>query len=88
MRTTTSKVLLQNSFARHGTPTHMQSDNAPNLTAEDSNEFMKASQAIKVTSTTGHPRTQGLVERPNRTLITLPRVFSSRRMRDWDPMPS
>ena len=61
----------------------MQSDNAPNLTAEVSNEFMKASQVTKVTSTAGHLRTQGLVERQNRTLLTLLRVFCSRRMRDW-----
>ena len=81
---TTSRLLLQKWFARHGKPTRMQSDNAPNLTAEVSNEFMKASQVTKVTSTAGHPRTQGLVERQNRTLLTLLRVFWSRRMRDWD----
>ena len=62
----------------------MQLDNAPNLTAQVSNEFMKASQVTKVTSTAGHPRTQSLVERQNRTLLTLLRVFCSRRMRDWD----
>ena len=81
---TTSRLLLQKWFARQGTPTRMQSDNAPNLTAEVSNEFMKASQVTKVTSTAGHPRTQCLVERQNRTLLTLLRVFCSRRMRDWD----
>ena len=81
---TTSRFLLQKWFARHGTPTRMQSDSAPNLTAEVSNEFMKASQVTKVTSTAGYPRTQGLVERQNRTLLTLLRVFCSRRMRDWD----
>ena len=62
----------------------MQSHNAPNLTAEVSNEFLKASHVTKVTSTTGHPRTQDLVERQNRTLLTLLRIFCSRRMRDWD----
>ena len=41
---TTSKVLLQKWFARHGTPTRMQSENARNLTAEVSTEFKKASQ--------------------------------------------
>ena len=81
---TTSRFLLQKWFARHGTATRMQSDNAPKLTAEVSNEFMKASQVTKVTSTAGHPRTQGLEERQNRTLLTLLRVFCSRRMRDWD----
>ena len=62
----------------------MQSDNAPNLTAEVSTELMKASQVTKVTSTVGHPRTQGLVERQNRTLLTLLRLFCSRRKRGWD----
>ena len=81
---TTSRLLLQKWFARHGTPTRMQSDNAPNLTAEVSTEFLKAAHVTKVTSTAGHPRTQGLVERQNRTLLTLLRVFCSRRMRDWD----
>ena len=81
---TTSRLLQQKWFARHGTPTRMQSDNAPNLTAEVSNEFLKAAHVTKVTSTAGHPRTQGLVERQNRTLLTLLRVFCSRRMRDWD----
>ena len=54
------------------------------LTPEVSNEFMRASQLTKVTSTAGHPRTQGLVERQNRTLLTLSRLFCSRRMRVWD----
>ena len=31
---TTSRLLLQKWFARHGTPTRMQPDNTPNLTAE------------------------------------------------------
>ena len=81
---TTSKLLLQKWFFRHGTPTRMQSDNAPNFTAAVSAEFMRAAQVTKVTSTAGHPKTQGLVERQNRTLLTLLRVFCSRRMRDWD----
>ena len=46
---TTSKLELQTWFARHGTPTRMQLDNALNLTAEVSNEFMRASQVTKVT---------------------------------------
>ena len=81
---TTSRFLLHKWFARHGTPIRMQSDNAPNLTAEISNEFLKASHVTKVTSTAGHPRTQGLVEWQNRTLLSLLRVLCPRRMRDWD----
>ena len=80
----TSKLLLQVWFARHGTPTRMQSDNAPSPTAEVSTEFMMTSQVTNVTYAVGHPRTQGLVERQNWTLLTLLRVFCSRRMRYWD----
>ena len=80
----TSRFLLQKWFACHATQTCMQSDNDPNLTAEVSNEFLKASLVTNVTSTAEHPRTQGLVERQNRTLLTLLSVFCSRRMRDWD----
>ena len=62
----------------------MQSDNAPNFTAEVCAELMKASQVTKVISTVGRLRPQGPVERQNRTLLTLLRVFCFRRMRDWD----
>ena len=68
----------------HCTPTAMQSDNAPNMAAQVSNEFMQVSQVTKITSAAGHPRTHRLVESQNRTLFTLLRVFCSRRMRDWD----
>ena len=52
---TTCRLLLQKWFARHGTPTRMQLDNATNLTEVASNEFMRASQVTKVTTTAGHP---------------------------------
>ena len=45
---------------------------------------MKASQVTKVSSTPAHPRGNGLVERQNRTLLTLLRVHTSRKMQDWD----
>ena len=47
-----SRFLLQIWFARHGTPTRML--NAPYLTAEVSNEILRAFQVTKVTSTK-HP---------------------------------
>ena len=81
---TTAKIILNKWFARHGTPARMQSDNATNFTAEIAQELMKASQVTKVTSTPAHPRGNGLVERQNRTLLTLLRVYTSRRMQDWD----
>ena len=81
---TTAKIILNKWFARHGTPARMQSDNATNFTAEIAQELMKASQVTKITSTPAHRRGNGLVERQNRTLLTLLRVYTSRRMLDWD----
>ena len=75
---TTAKIILNKWFARHGTPARMQSDNATNFNAEIAQELMKASQVTKVTSTPAHPRGNGLVERQNRTLLTLLRVYTSR----------
>ena len=62
----------------------MQSDNATNFIAEIAQELMKASQVTKVVSTPAHPRGNGLVDRQNRSLLTLLRVYTSRRMQIWD----
>ena len=81
---TTAKIILNMWFAQHCTPARTQSDNATNFTAGIAEELMKASQVTKVTSTPAHPRGNGLVERQNRRLLTLLRVYTSRRMQDWD----
>ena len=81
---TTAKIILNKWFARHGTPARMESEIASNFTAEVAQELLKASQVTKMTSTPAHPRGNGLVERQNRTLLTLLRVYTSRRMQDWD----
>ena len=44
---------------------------------------MKGSQVAQVHSTTYHPQTNGLVERQNRTLVSMLRVYSSRYLDDW-----
>ena len=62
----------------------MQSDNAAAFNSVIMNHFMAASHVTKVSSTPGHPRGNGLVERQNRTLLTLLRVFTTRRMQSWD----
>ena len=62
----------------------MQSVFTTNFTAEIAQELMKPSQVTKVTPTSAHPRGNGLVKRQNRTFVTLLRVYTSRRERDWD----
>ena len=45
---------------------------------------MKRSHIGQAHSTTYHPQTNGLVERQNRTLVNMLRVYCSRYMTDWD----
>ena len=47
-------------------------------------ELMKRSHIAQAHSTTYHPQTNGLVERQNRTLVNMLRVYCSRYMTDWD----
>ena len=53
---TTSKIILNKLFVKHGTPARMQSDNATNFTAEIAQELMKATQFTKITSTPTDPK--------------------------------
>ena len=47
-------------------------------------ELMKRSLIAQAHSTTDHPQTKGLVERQNRTLVNMLRVYCSRYMTDRD----
>ena len=65
-------------------PMAFQSDNGTDFEEELTKELMRRSQVAQAHSTTHHPQTNGLVERQNRTLVSMLRVYSSRYMTDWD----
>ena len=67
--------LIQRWFSRYGTPAYIQSDNGTQFTAELTRCFIEAGYSLQVFSTPEHPRTNGLVERQNRTLLNLLKVF-------------
>ena len=46
-------------------------------------EFLRQASVSQVFPTTYHPRTNGLVERQNKTLIMYLRVYCSRYMKHW-----
>ena len=76
--------LINTWIARHGCPMTFQSDNGTAFVGELTKELMRRSQVAQAHSTTYHPQTNGLVERQNRTLVTMLRVYCSRYMTDWD----
>ena len=71
-------------IARHGCPITFQSDNGKVFACDLTKELMKRSQVAQAHSTTHHPETNGLVERQNRTLVSMLRGFCSRYIDDWD----
>ena len=76
--------LINTWIARHGCPMTFQSDNGTAFVGELTNELMRRSQVAQAHSTTYHLQTNGLVERQNRTLVSMLRVYCSRYMTDWD----
>ena len=76
--------LINTWIARHGCPMTFQSDNGTAFVGEFMKDLMRRSQVAQAHSTTYHPQTNGLVERQNRTLVSMLRVYCSRYMTDWD----
>ena len=71
-------------IARHCCPITFQSDNGKAFVGDLTKELMKRSQVAQAHSTTDHSQTSGLVEKQNRKLVSMLRVYCSRYMDDWD----
>ena len=71
-------------IARNGCPITFQSDNGKAFVGDLTKELMKRSQVAQAHSTTYHPQTNDLVERKNRTPVSMLRVYCSRYMDDWE----
>ena len=80
----TCDYLINTWTARHGCPTTFQSDNGTAFVGELTKELMRRSQVAQAHSTTYHRQTIGLVERQNRMLVSMLRVYRSMFMTDWD----
>ena len=71
----TCDYLINTWIARHGFPMTFQSDNGTTFVGKLTKELMRRSQLAPAHSTTYHPQTNGLVERQNRTLLSMLRVY-------------
>ena len=76
--------LITHWISRYGCPMTFQSDNGKAFVGDLTKGLMRRSHIAQAHSTTYHPQTNGLVERQNRTLVNMLRVYCSRYMTDWD----
>ena len=76
--------LITHWISRYGCPMTFQSDNGKVFVGDLTKELMKRSHIAQAHSTTYHPQTNRLVERQNRTLVNMLKVYCSRYMTDWD----
>ena len=79
-----SDHLITHWISRYGCPMTFQSDNGKAFVGDLTKELMKRSHIAQAHSTTYQPQNNGLVERQNRTLVNVLRVYCSRYMTDWD----
>ena len=76
--------LMTHLISQYGCLMTFQSDNRKAFVGDLTKELMRRSHIAQTHSTTYHPQTNGLVERQNRTLVNMLRVFCSKYMTDWD----
>ena len=76
--------LITHWISRYGCPMTFQSDNGKAFVGDLAVKLMRRSHIAQAHSTTYLPQTNGLMERQNRTLVNMLRVYCSRYMKDWD----
>lgn len=82
--TTIARLFVENIICRHGAPEILMSDRGTNFLSEVVQETCKLLGVKTMHSTSYHPQTQGLVERWNKTVATMLRMYTSEHQRDWD----
>ena len=80
----TARLLDQFWFSRWGTPAFIQSDNGSQFTSKLFEEFLAMSEVAHVLSAPYHPRSNGLVERANRSIIATLSLQCSTKQQEWD----
>ena len=79
-----ARLLVEQIVPRHGVPEQLLSDRGQNFPSELMLEVCKLLGTKKINTTGYHSQTDGLVERLNRTLITMLSKYVEKHGRDWD----
>ena len=80
---TQAKLLVEEIFCRHGAPEHILSNRGTNFLSALVKEVCQLLNVTKVNTSGYHPRTDGLVEKFNSTLINMISKCCERN-KDWD----
>ena len=82
-------ALYNNFFARFGLPTQLHSDQGRNFESKLVAELTKLAGIRRTRTTPFHPRSDGQVERMNRTILTMLRTTAHDCPQDWpDKLPT
>ena len=81
---TIARLLVEEIVSRHGVPTEILSDRGKAFLSSLMKEAVKILGIHQANTTAYHPQTDGLVERFNRTLITMLAKTAKKGGRDWD----
>ena len=81
---TIARLLVEQIVSRHGVPEQLLSDRGQNFLSDLVLEVCCLLGTKKVNTTGYHPQTDGLVERMNRTLITMLSKCVAKHGIDWD----
>ena len=81
---TVARLLVEEIVSRHGVPAEILSDRGRSFLSGLMKEVETLLGFHKVNTTAYHPQTDGLVERFNRTLISMLAKTAERGGRDWD----
>jgi hypothetical protein len=82
--TTVAEIFVKELVCRHGAPSRLLSDRGSNFMSEVVQEVLKMLKTQKVNTTSYHPRTDGLTERFNRTLVEMLKKYANKYQDNWD----
>ncbi|OWZ02422.1 hypothetical protein PHMEG_00026022 [Phytophthora megakarya] len=77
-------TLVNGVVSRHGIPSRLLSDRGSNFISDLAKSFYETLGIKKLFGSAYHPKTQGLVERFNGTLIRMLKMYVSEAQEDWD----
>jgi hypothetical protein len=81
---TIARALIDNVISRHGILILLNSDQGPNFESAVIKDMCRLLGMSKVRTTAYHPQCDGLVERPNRTLISMLAKYCKDCPTEWD----